>query len=102
LLCLGYRMSLLIRARRYGRIPATVVDVIRTMHGGELGRNNAARLLMRVPVMLGVAVRRMAHRAEREPAAGANGDRCPCPLHSETSVGVAAVALSSRSAVGWG
>ena len=103
LLCLGYRTSLLIRARRYGRIPATVADVIRTMRGGELGRNNAARRLMRVPVMLGVAVRRMAHRTEREPAAGdVNGDRCPCPLHSATSTDVAAVAQSSRPSAGRG
>lgn len=94
LLCLGYRMSLLIRTRQCRRIPTTVVDIIRTMRGGELGRNNAARLLMRVPVVLGVAVRRMAYRAEREPAASEAG-WCPCPLHSETSTDVVAV-VSSR------
>lgn len=64
------------------------------MRGGELGRNNAARLLMRVPVVLGVAVRRMAHRAERESTASEAG-RCPCPLHSQTSADVAAVTPSS-------
>jgi hypothetical protein len=96
MLCLGYRMTLLLRTRQYGRIPATAIDIIRTMRGGELGRNNAARLLMRVPTVLGVAVRRMAHRAQREPLAG-EGNQCPCPLHSDVPVDVAAVALSSQS-----
>lgn len=99
LLCLGYRMSLLIRTRRYGRIPATVIDIIRTTRGGELGRNNAARLLLRVPVVLGVAVRRMAHHAEREPTAGED-DRCPCPLHFETSADIAPAALGRASPAG--
>jgi tetratricopeptide (TPR) repeat protein len=93
LLCLGYRMSLLVRERRYFRILATVVDIIRTMRGGELGRNNAVRLLRRVPIVLGVAARRMAHRAEQEPIVG-ESDQCPCPLHSETRADPA-VALSS-------
>lgn len=83
LLCLGYRMPLLIRARQYRRIPTTVLDIIKTMRGGELGRNSAARLLMKAPVMLGVAVRRMAHRAERESAASESG-QCPCLHHSKT------------------
>lgn len=95
LLCLGYRITLLLRTRQYGRIPATAIDIIKTMRGGELGRNNAARLLMRVPTVLGVAIRRMAHRAEREPAPGEN-NRCPCPLHSGASIDAAEVALSSR------
>jgi tetratricopeptide (TPR) repeat protein len=80
LLCLGYRLSLLIRARRFGRIPDTLIDILKTIRGGELGHNNAVRLLLRVPVVLAVAVRRMAHRTEQESVTG-EADRCPCPMH---------------------
>lgn len=81
LLCLGYRLSLLIRARRYRRIPGTVIDVVRTLRGGELGRNNTARLLTKAPVVLGVAIRRMAHRSKHNSATTGASNPCPCPLH---------------------
>jgi tetratricopeptide (TPR) repeat protein len=97
LLCLGYRMSLLVRTRQYRRIPATIFDIIRTMRGGELGRNNAARLLIRVPVVLRVAIRRMAHRSQRERMSD-EADRCPFRQHSQTLADIATVALASRSA----
>jgi tetratricopeptide (TPR) repeat protein len=96
LLCLGYRLSLLVRARRYRHIPGTIVDITRTLRGGELGRNNAVRLLMRIPVVLGVAIRRMAHRSKRE-ASTAEVDHCPCPLHAEAAATRAQSAMPSDS-----
>ena len=37
LLCLGYLLALLIRARRLSGIPRVAFDILRTMRGGELG-----------------------------------------------------------------
>ncbi|GAA4964915.1 hypothetical protein [Actinoplanes utahensis] len=81
LLCLGFRLSLLVRRRRLAPIPGTVLEILRTMRGGELGRNNALRLLTRIPLLVGVALRRMSHRrATGAPAPTAV--RCPCPRHA--------------------
>lgn len=84
LLCLGYRLSLLVQQRHLGQIPGTLLDILRTMRGGELGRNNALRLLTKVPLMLGVALRRMSHRSAAGSTA-AVAARCPCPLHTATT-----------------
>jgi tetratricopeptide (TPR) repeat protein len=85
LLCLGYLMALSVRGRRFQRVPRLLIDILRTTRGGELGRNNTLRLLTKVPVVLGVAIRRMSHRvragkAEQEPIAA-----CFCQLHSPTN-----------------
>lgn len=85
LLCLGYRFSALLRARRYSSAIGNVLDILTTLRGGELGRNNVIQLVVKMPALLGVVTRRMAY--------GPAGNRferslsnCPCPLHAANGV----------------
>jgi tetratricopeptide (TPR) repeat protein len=98
LLCLGFQLSLCVRTRRFQRLPATAVHILKTMRGGELGRNNAAQLLLKIPVLLRIALRRMAYRPDLEKVTPMSGGPCPCPLHGDTSVAMQVVTLSVRQA----
>ncbi|GAA3251145.1 hypothetical protein GCM10017691_63690 [Pseudonocardia petroleophila] len=81
LLCLGYKCAVLLRTRSVLRLVPVLLDIIMTMRGGELGRGNAARLLLRLPTVLGVAVRRMSFRPSR-PLQPATTTGCPCRVHT--------------------
>ena len=85
LLCLGYLLALNVRGRHFRRVPQLLIAIARTIRGGELGRNSTLRLLSKVPTMLGIAVRRMSHRARMGKAPAEPMAACFCQLHSPTS-----------------
>ena len=81
LLCHGYLLALAIRQRAFWRLPGLAVRLLGSAFFGELRRNNLAKLVVRLPVMLRIALRRMSRpRASRIP----EHDRitnCFCDLH---------------------
>jgi tetratricopeptide (TPR) repeat protein len=85
LLCLGYLLALNLRGRRFRRIPRLLIDIVHTIRGGELGRNNTLRLLSKAPMVLGVAIRRMSHRVRAKKTGAEQMTACFCQLHSPTS-----------------
>jgi tetratricopeptide (TPR) repeat protein len=85
LLCLGYLLALNVRGRRVRPLPRLLIDKARTLRGGEPGRNNTFRLLTKLPVVLGVAIRRVSHRARTGKAGEEPMAACFCQLHSPAS-----------------
>lgn len=81
LLGLGYLLVLGVASRRVDKILVAVVRILRTALFGELRRNRLSRLLLRIPVVLPIAVRRMSRRGARAVAATERLSACPCPLH---------------------
>jgi tetratricopeptide (TPR) repeat protein len=80
LLCLGYLLVLAVRRRRPDKMLLVAVRILRTAVFGELRRNKLTRLLLRIPVVLPIAIRRMARR----PRPGSTAQivpTCPCALH---------------------
>ena len=63
LLCLGFLLALNVRGRRLRQVPQLIIDILRTVQGGELGRNNSILLLSKAPMMLRLAIRRVSYRA---------------------------------------
>jgi tetratricopeptide (TPR) repeat protein len=82
LLCIGYLLALNLGHRRLRHLPRLLLDIFRTIHGGELGRNNALRLVLKAPVMLKAAIRRMSYRTSAGNADLESMNACICPLHS--------------------
>lgn len=80
LLCLGYLLVLAVRRRRPDTTLIIGMRILATAFSGELRRNGLLRLLTRVPVVLPIAIRRMARRraATKNPATV-----CGCPLHDQ-------------------
>lgn len=85
LLCLGYLLALNVKHRRLRQVPRLLLDILRTIRGGELGRNNALRLLSKAPVVLRIAIRRMSHRTRVGDSGMESIDACFCPIHSPTN-----------------
>ncbi|ANZ39113.1 hypothetical protein BBK82_26595 [Lentzea guizhouensis] len=86
LLCLGFQLALQVRRRQVSSILGTLIDILRTIRGGELGRNNVVRLFGKLPVVLPIVVRRMSSRLLREDGTKpAILSRCPCSLHEAGS-----------------
>jgi tetratricopeptide (TPR) repeat protein len=82
LLCLGYLLTLNVRGRRIRQVPRLLADIMRTIRGGELGRNNTLRLLSKTPMVIGVAIRRMSYHARVGKAGTETMVACFCELHS--------------------
>jgi tetratricopeptide (TPR) repeat protein len=99
LLCQGYLLALLIRRRRFGRLPGLGIRILGGLRLGELRRNGILRLVTRIPVILPVALRRMSSgRATK----GGNPERvshCPCSMHASASASPYAVASLSATPV---
>jgi hypothetical protein len=81
LLCQGYLLALAIRLRAYWRLPVLAARLVGDAVRGELRRNSLPRLILRAPVMLPIALRRMSSRTDSRERITA----CPCDLHDPTA-----------------
>lgn len=85
LLGLGFLLALEVRGLRLGRASRVLWQVLRTLRGGELGRNGVVLVLTRIPLLLPVAVRRISRpriRLGSQQDVPTLPDRCPCALHT--------------------
>jgi hypothetical protein len=80
LLCQGYLLALAIRLHAYWRLPVLAARLVGDAVRGELRRNSLPRLVLRIPVMLPIALRRMSSRTDSRERITA----CPCDLHDPT------------------
>jgi tetratricopeptide (TPR) repeat protein len=79
LLGLGYLLVLAIRRRRPDKILGAAARIARTALFGELRRNKLTKLVLRIPVVLPIAVRRMSGRARLGGGGAAEPVyACPC------------------------
>lgn len=81
LLCLGYLLVLAVKRRRPDKMLLVAVNILRTAVFGELRRNKLTRLLLRIPVVLPIAIRRMSRRP-RPGSVAQTVLACPCVLHN--------------------
>jgi tetratricopeptide (TPR) repeat protein len=81
LLCQGYLLALAIRQRRLLRLPGLALRILKGALVGELRRNGLFGLLLRVPVVLPVAVRRMS-QTRRAQGVSETVTGCLCRRHA--------------------
>jgi hypothetical protein len=74
-------LVLAIKTRRIDRVLVGVARIVVRAMSGELRRNKIRRLLLRLPTVLPIAVRRMSYRPGRDVGPGPRLTQCPCPLH---------------------
>jgi hypothetical protein len=97
LLCCGYLLVLSIRRKRPDKVVIAVLRILRTAFFGELRRNGLLKLLLRIPVIVPIAVRRMSRRPDAGPA---SATQCGCALHDSVATDAATVLIPVDPAEG--